>query len=180
MRITGKWYEFDVHILSDAEDADPENILTFPDAKADPFERLVKLSEAINAELDELRHAQAATITDNKADRVRFTVYAVVERVITTGGTKEIEEVDSAAMCSFKDQDKALQFMNECSEQAGQAHAVGCTCDDDADLDDGTAIPCAGCGIPIPDPGENPDPAALLCDGCYDDKDDQARAEAGA
>jgi len=29
-----------------------------------------------------------------------------------------------------------------------------------------TRIPCARCGIPIPDPGEIPDPAALLCDKC--------------
>lgn len=29
-------------------------------------------------------------------------------------------------------------------------------------------IRCATCGIPIPDPGEQPDPAALLCDKCYE------------
>lgn len=28
-------------------------------------------------------------------------------------------------------------------------------------------IPCAECGIPIPQPGEYPDPDALLCDKCY-------------
>lgn len=27
-------------------------------------------------------------------------------------------------------------------------------------------IRCLDCGIPIPDPGENPDPDALLCDSC--------------
>ena len=32
-------------------------------------------------------------------------------------------------------------------------------------------IRCEGCGIPIPEPGENPDPAALLCDRCYDSTD---------
>ena len=30
-------------------------------------------------------------------------------------------------------------------------------------------IGCAGCGIKITDPGENPDPDALLCDTCYQD-----------
>ena len=29
-------------------------------------------------------------------------------------------------------------------------------------------IPCADCGPPIPEPGENPDPAALLCDSCHE------------
>jgi hypothetical protein len=33
-------------------------------------------------------------------------------------------------------------------------------------------IKCDGCGLPIPDPGEPPDPAALLCDAC------EAKAEA--
>lgn len=28
-------------------------------------------------------------------------------------------------------------------------------------------IPCAGCGMPIQQPGENPDPDALLCDSCF-------------
>ena len=28
-------------------------------------------------------------------------------------------------------------------------------------------IRCEGCGMPIPDPGENPEPEALLCDACY-------------
>jgi formylmethanofuran dehydrogenase subunit E len=30
-------------------------------------------------------------------------------------------------------------------------------------------IRCYGCGIPIPDPGEYPDPDALICDSCYED-----------
>jgi len=29
-------------------------------------------------------------------------------------------------------------------------------------------VPCRLCGIPIPQPGENPDPATLLCDECYE------------
>lgn len=32
-------------------------------------------------------------------------------------------------------------------------------------------IPCQGCGIPIPDPGEFPTPDALLCDTCLEDRD---------
>lgn len=30
-------------------------------------------------------------------------------------------------------------------------------------------IRCYGCGIPIPEPGEYPDSAELVCDSCYED-----------
>lgn len=36
----------------------------------------------------------------------------------------------------------------------------------------GLYMPCRGCGIPIPEPGENPEPDALLCDTCYHDDTD--------
>ena len=32
----------------------------------------------------------------------------------------------------------------------------------------GDRIPCRDCGIPIPQPGQHPNPAALLCDECYE------------
>ena len=32
----------------------------------------------------------------------------------------------------------------------------------------GERVPCRDCGIPIPQPGENPDPAALFCNDCYE------------
>ena len=35
-------------------------------------------------------------------------------------------------------------------------------------------IRCAGCSIPILDPGEYPDPDALLCDRCVEEPQDRA------
>ena len=36
---------------------------------------------------------------------------------------------------------------------------------------------CAGCGIRIPDPGEDPDPDALLCDTCLREREEETEEE---
>ncbi len=34
-------------------------------------------------------------------------------------------------------------------------------------MSENPTIRCDNCGMPIPEPGQNPDPSALLCDTCY-------------
>ena len=106
--------------------------------------------------------------------RTEYRVYAVIFKIVDGQDPKAAEEINSASCCGFENVEDAERMINDISETCAQG------CDDTKCVDklyeDEPDIKCAGCGIPIPDPGEYPDPAALLCDNCDDECHDGCEA----